>query len=71
MDLENDHVREEVDMEDVELEEIDVGTWKKKTGLWVVPQEHRLEVLHQDHNRQVAGDWGRHRTKELVSRNFT
>ena len=32
-DLENDDVGEEEDAEDVELEAIDVATWKKKNGL--------------------------------------
>ena len=45
LDLENDDVGEEEDAEDVELEGIDMGTWEKKNGLWVVQQEHRLEVL--------------------------
>ena len=45
LNLENDDVGEEEDAEDVEIEGIDVATWKKKNGLWVVPQEHRLEVL--------------------------
>ena len=59
-DLENDDVGEEEDAEDVELEGIDVATWEKKTGLWVVPQEHRLEVLRPHHDWQVAGHWGRY-----------
>ena len=29
-----------------------------------------MEVLHQHHNSQVAGHWGRHQTQELVARNF-
>ena len=70
LDLENDKIGEEEDAEDVELERIDVAAWEKKNGLWVVPREHRLEVLRQHHNSQVAGHWGRHRTQELVSRNF-
>ena len=70
LDLENDDVGEEEDAEDVELEGIDVATWEKENGLWVVPQEHRLEVLRQHHDSQVAGHWGRHRIQELVSRNF-
>ena len=55
LDLENNDVGEEDDAEDVELEGIDVATWEKKNGLWVVPQEHRLEVLHQHHDSQVVG----------------
>src|SRR5437870_6469814 len=71
LDLEEDNDGEEEDAEDVELEEIDVAGWDKKNGLWVVPEEHRLDVLKQYHNSQVAGHWGRHRTQDLVSRNFT
>ena len=70
LDLENDDVGKEEDAEDVELEGIDVATWEKKNGLWVVPQEHRLEVLRQHHDSQVAGHWGKHRTQELVSQDF-
>ena len=36
LELENDDAREEEDAEDVELEGIDVATWEKKNGLWVV-----------------------------------
>ena len=71
VDLEDDDVEEEEVTEDVEVEGIDVVIWKKKNGLLVVPQEHKLEVLHQHHDHKVAGHWGRHRTEELVSRNFT
>ena len=70
LNLENDDVGEEEDVDDVELEGIDVATLGKKNGLWVVLQEHRLEVLRQHHDSQVAGHRGRHRTQELVSRNF-
>ena len=70
LDLDNDDAGEEEVAEDVELEGIDVGTWEKKIGLWVVPQEHRLEVLRHHYDSQVAGHWGRHRTQDLVSRNF-
>ena len=70
LDLENDDVGEEEDAKDVELEEIDIARWEKKRGLWVVPQEHRLEVLRQHHDSQVAGHCGKHGTQELVSGNF-
>ena len=70
LDLENDDVREEEDAEQVELEGIGVATWEKKNGLWVVLQEHRLEVLRQHHDSHVAGHWGKYRTQELVSWNF-
>ena len=69
-DLKYDDVGEEEDVEDVELEEIDMATWEKKNDLWVVPQEHRLEVLQQHHDSQVAGQWGKHQTQKLVLRNF-
>src|SRR5437868_8276224 len=71
LDLEEDNDGEEEDAEDVGLEGIDVAGWDKKNGLWVVPEEYRLDVLKQHHDSQVAGPWGRHRTQELVSRNFT
>ena len=70
LDFENNDVGKEEDVEDVELEGIVVATWEKKNGLWVVLQEHRLEVLHQHHGCQVAGQWGKHQTQELVSQNF-
>ena len=41
----NDNVGEEENAKDVELEGIDMGIWEKKNELWVVPQEHRLELL--------------------------
>jgi len=70
LDLEEDDVEEKGDADDVELEAIDVASWEKQNGLWVVPEEHKLEVLRQHHDSQVAGHWGRHRTQELISRNF-
>ena len=45
LDLENVNIGEDKDAEDVKLAEIDVVIWQKKNGLWVVPQEYRLEVL--------------------------
>ena len=36
----------------------------------MVPEEHRLEVLRQQHDSLVAGHWGRHRPHEIVSPNF-
>ena len=42
LDLENDNVGEEEDAEDVELAGINVATWEKKNGLWVVLQQQRL-----------------------------
>ena len=60
LDLENDDVGEEENAEEVELEGIDVATWEKKNGLWVVPHEHRLEVLCQYHDSQGAEHCRRH-----------
>ena len=70
MDLKNNNVGEEEDAEDVELEGIDVATWEKKNRVWVVLQEHRVEVPRQHHDSQVARHWGRYRTQELVSQNL-
>jgi len=61
---------EELDAKDVELAGIDVSTWERKDGLWVVPPEFRTDVLRQHHDNEVAGHWGRYWTQELVSRNF-
>ena len=36
----------------------------------MVLEEHRLEVVRQHHDSQVAGHCGRYRTQELVSQNF-
>ena len=63
LELENDDAGEEEDVEDVELEGIDVATWEKKNGLWVVLQEHRLDMLCQHYDSQVAGHWGTHQTE--------
>jgi len=70
LDLEEDDAGEREDADDGELEAIDVASWEKKNGLWIVPEEHRLEVLRQHHDSQVAGHWGRYRTQELILRNF-
>ena len=35
--LKNDNVGEEDDAKDVDLEGVDVATWEKQNGLWVVP----------------------------------
>ena len=58
-DLENDDVGDGEDAEYMELVAINMATWETKNGLWVVPQQHRLEVLCQHHDRQVAAQWGR------------
>jgi len=46
---------EELDAEDMELPGIDVSTWEKRDGLWVVPAEFRADVLWQPHDSEVAG----------------
>ena len=71
LDLGEDEHDNEGNAEDIELEGIDVSKWNTRNGLWLVPGEHRLEVLRQQHDRQVAGHRARHRTQELVSRNLT
>jgi len=54
LDLEEDDTEERGDADDVELEAIDVASWEKKNGLWVVPKEYKLEVLRQHYDSQVA-----------------
>src|SRR5437879_1245690 len=71
LDLEEDNDGEEEEAENMELEGIDVAGWDKRNRHQVVLEEYRLDVLRQHHDSQVAGHWGRHRTQELVSRNFT
>ena len=71
LDLVEDENNNEGNADNIELEGIDVSKYDKRNGLWLVPEEHRLEVLRQHHDSQVAGQWGRYRTQELVSRNFT
>ena len=60
LDLENCNLREEEDTKDAQLEEIDVATWEKKNGFWVVPHVCKLEVLYQHHDYQMAGYWKRY-----------
>jgi len=60
----------ELEAEDIDLQGIDISGWEKKDWLWVVPEVHKLDVLRQHYDSQVAGHWGRHRMQELVSRNF-
>ena len=71
LDLEEDEKDNERNADDIELEGIDVSKWDEHNELWLVPEEHRLEVLRQHHDSQVAGHWRGHRTEQLVSRNFT
>ena len=55
LDLGDDENDNEGNIEDLELEGIDVSKWDKRNGLWLVPEDHRLEVLRQHHDSQVAG----------------
>ena len=71
LDQEEDENDNEGNADDIELAGIGVSKWDHCNRLWLVPEEHRLEVLRQHHDSQVAGHWGRHRTQELVSGNFT
>ena len=71
LNLGKDKNNNEGNAEDIEVEGTDITKRDKRNGLWLVPEEHRLEVLPQHHDSQVAGHWGRHRTQELVSPNFT
>ena len=68
------YIEEDIDdvyAPDFELD-IDCSTWQKASnGLLIVPPEHRQAVLRQCHDSQVAGHWGKHRTQELISRDFT
>ena len=49
----------------------DLAGWERnQEGLLVVPMEHRTTILCHCHDSQVAGHWGRHRTQEIVSRDF-
>ena len=59
-------------IEDVEIEGIDYANWDKdEARLLKVPENHINDILRQCHNSKIAGHWGRARTQELVSRNFT
>ena len=60
MVLEGDENEKESEAEDVELEGIEVIGCKNREGLWVVPEENRVEVRRQNHDSQVAAYWGRH-----------
>ena len=45
LDLGEDENTNAYNADDVELERRDVSKWKKRNGLWLVTEEHRLEVL--------------------------
>ena len=59
-------------VEDIEIEGIDYTNWDKdEARLLKVPENHINDILCQCHDSKIAGHWGRARTQELVSRNFT
>ena len=61
-------------LDDIEIEalRLDISTWQKNSdSLWIVPEQHRLQVLRQCHDSIVAGHWGRDKTYELLTRQFT
>ena len=66
LELAKNVVGEKEHSADVELQEIDLVAWEKKTELWVVPQEIRLEVLRQNCDSRMAGQWERDRSRGLV-----
>ena len=50
LDLATNDVVQEDNAEEIKLEGIDVAMWEQKDCVWVVPQEHRLEVLYEHQN---------------------
>ena len=50
----------------------DISSWERnKEGLLIPPNEaSKLEVLRVCHDSGIAGHWGRHRTQEVIFRNF-
>ena len=50
---------------------VNISNWPKNLdSLWIIPSEHRIEVLNQCHDLVVAGHWSHNRTKEIILRNF-
>ena len=43
---------------DIEPEGIDVSKWNKRNGLYVIVDEHTLEMLPRHNDSQVAGHRG-------------
>ena len=59
------------DVLDVHLEGINCSSWERSpTGLLIVPQQYRMEILRQCQDSKVVGHWGFQRTQELVSHDF-
>ena len=55
LDLEEDENDNQGTADDMALEGIDVSKRDKRNGLVLVSEEHKVEVLRQDHDSQVAG----------------
>ena len=51
---------------------IDISSWERNHEGLLIPtnEASKVEVLRAGHASGIAGHWGRHRTQELVSRNF-
>ena len=51
---------------------VDISSWERQEEGLLIPlnEASKLEVLQTCHDSGIAGHWGRHRTQELVSRNF-
>ena len=62
LDLEEDENDNQGNADNIELDGMDHSKWDKHNGLWLVPEEHTLEMLRQHHDSQVAGHWGTDRT---------
>ena len=54
MVLVEDENKDDYEAGDVELDEIDIAGWEKREGWWVVLEEHRVEVLRQYQDSQIA-----------------
>ena len=61
--------------EDVEMQEPIADerlSWDKmeESGLLLVPEDKRVEILAEHHDSGIAGHWGIARTQELITRNY-
>ena len=68
-----DHTDEDLDVDSPDPDiGADISSWERnKEGLLIPPNEaSKLEVVRACHDSGIAGHWGRHRTQEMVSRNF-
>ena len=59
-------------VKDIEIEGIDCGNWDRDEAVLLkVPKNHINDILHECHDSKITGHWGREKTQELDSRNFT